>query len=247
MLILTKKSVPKIETGIPGLDELLRGGLPRGRVILLLGEPGAGKTILCSQFLLHGLKSAIVENGLFVSLEENWEHYSDEMATFDWDVASLKKCFMDVSRVRDQPSEIQIGDETIKNFKMVSLVEVIKNHVVDAGVRRIVIDPISHLIFQFTDIVQRRKVLLDLVEALSKTGATCLLSSELREVGGTKRRIQLEEYLVDGVIIMQSNPTGRTLRTIQVEKMRGSSIERSPKPYEIVENGIVVRTMDTVS
>jgi len=55
-------------TGIPGLDEILGGGLPQGRVVLVLGEPGAGKTILCSQYLANGIR--LGESGLFVSMEE---------------------------------------------------------------------------------------------------------------------------------------------------------------------------------
>jgi KaiC/GvpD/RAD55 family RecA-like ATPase len=74
-----------------------------------------------------------------------------------------------------------------------------------------------------------------------------LLASELREVGGTTRRLQLEEYLVHGVIILQSKSSGRSLeRIIQVEKMRGSSIDRSPKPYRITEDGIEVYPKESV-
>jgi KaiC/GvpD/RAD55 family RecA-like ATPase len=250
MLRLTK--IERTLTGIPGLDEMLGGGFTRGRVILVLGEPGAGKTIMCSQFLLNGIQK-FGEKGLFVSLEENKQHYSDEMGTFGWDIAGVEKSgeltFIDASPIRSLSDEVQVGGMSIgkSDFSLVSLLEVIKNRALSTGVKRIVVDPISHLIFQFSDGPQRRKALLDLVEALAKTGATCLLASELREVGGTTRRLQLEEYLVHGVIILQSKSSGRSLeRIIQVEKMRGSSIDRSPKPYRITEDGIEVYPKESV-
>ena len=82
--------------------------------------------------------------------------------------------------------------------------------------RRIVVDPVSTLIFQYPDETQRRKALVDLVKAMSETGATCLLSSELRDVG-----------LQGGVCI-------------QVDTMRETKIDRQPRPYNITEREIEV-------
>lgn len=102
----------KALTGIAGLDGLLRGGLTRGRVILVLGEPGSGKTILCSQFLLNGVQK-YGQKGLFVSLEENREHYFDEMKQFGWDFDSLEKGgkfrFIDASLIRNVPPKMLIA------------------------------------------------------------------------------------------------------------------------------------------
>ena len=57
-----------VATGVEGLDELLSGGFPRGRVVLLLGGPGSGKTILASQFLYNGV-TKYGENGILISLD----------------------------------------------------------------------------------------------------------------------------------------------------------------------------------
>jgi len=239
-------------TGIPGLDEILSGGLPRGRVILALGEPGAGKTILCTQFLVNGIEK-FGENGLFVSLEETKDQYVEEMNALGWNIEGLEReqklSFIDASPIRSLPPEVQVGGVSIgkSEFSLLSLLEVIKNRAVSAGIQRIVVDPVSHLIFQYSDSVQRRKATLDLVQALSKTGATCLLSSELAEVGGSRRKLQTEEYLVHGTILMQTVMRGKsTERVIQIEKMRGMPIDRAPRPYHITQNGIEVYAKEAI-
>ena len=252
MKLTTLKKLERELTGIAGLDAL-SGGLPRGRVVLLLGEPGSGKTIMCTQYLVNGILK-FKEKGLFVSLEENREHYIEEMNTLSWDVEVLEKngqfSFIDASPIRSLPSEGHVGELSVgkPDFSLLSLLEVIKNRATSMGVQRIVVDPISHLIFQYEDFTKRRKAMLDLVEALSKTGATCILASELSEIGwGTKRQLQSEEYLVHGVILMQTASIGKSLqRIIQVEKMRGISIDRSPRPYKITENGIEVYPNESI-
>ena len=249
---ILKRTVARTPTGIPGLDEMLGGGFPQGRVLLVLGEPGAGKTVLCSQFLFNGINK-FGENGLFVSLEEGKGHYSREMSAFSWDFASVEKegkfSFVDASPIRTIPGEVRIGKITIgrQDFSLISLLEVIRSNAKTIDAQRIVVDPISILLFQYPDENQRRKALLDLVEALSETGATCVLSSELRRIGIKARTLQTEEYLVHGVIIMQTIAAGRTMeRIIQVEKMRETLIDPQPRPYRITEKGIEVFPRESV-
>ncbi len=220
--------------------------------MLVLGEPGAGKTILCSQYLANGMIK-FGESGLFVSLEEGKGHFMREMSTFGWDLQSAEKdgkfSFVDASPIRTIPGEVRIGKLTIgkQDFSLISLLEVVRNNAKAIGASRIVVDPISTLVFQYGEENQRRKALRDLVEALAETGATCVLSSELRRVGLRGRILQAEEYLVHGVILMQTLAGGRTMeRTIQVEKMRETAIDRQPRPYRITDVGIEVYPRETV-
>jgi circadian clock protein KaiC len=231
---------------------MIGGGLPQGRVILILGEPGAGKTILASQYLLNGI-GKYNENGLLVSMEETKSHYIREMGTFGWDFQSPEKAgrfaFVDASPIRSIPGEVKVGNLTLgrQDFSMISLLEVVRSSAKKTNAKRIVVDPISLLLAQYSDDIQRRKALLDLVEALSETGATCLLCSELSRVGVKGRTLQIEEYLVHGVILMQTIAAGRTMeRTIQVEKLRETQIDRQPRPYRITEKGIEVYPRESV-
>jgi len=247
-----QKVVVRTPTGIPGLDEILGGGFPQGRTLLILGEPGSGKTIFCSQFLINGINK-FGENGLFVSLEENRNHYEREMNQFGWNFSSAEKegkfSFVDCSPIRAIPGEVKIGKLTIgrQDFSLISLLELIRKNAKAIDAKRIVVDPVSLLMFQYSDEAQRRKTLLDLVEAMSETGATCILSSELRRVGLKGRTLQTEEYLVHGVVLVQTIAAGRTMeRIIQVEKMRETQIDRQPRPYRITERGIEVFPRESV-
>jgi KaiC/GvpD/RAD55 family RecA-like ATPase len=244
--------VARTPTGVPGLDEILGGGFPQGRVVLVLGEPGAGKTILCSQYLANGI-TKFGENGLFVSMEEGKGHYWREMSAFGWDLEDAEKAgkftFVDASPIRTIPGEVRIGKLTIgrQDFSLISLLEVIRSSAKAIGAQRIIVDPVSLLLHQYNDESQRRKALLDLVEALAETGATCVLSSELQRVGLKGRIIQIEEYLVHGVILMQTTPVGKIMeRVIQVEKMRETQIDRQPRPYKITDKGIEVYPRETI-
>jgi len=248
--------IARTPTGIPGFDEMLNGGFPKGRVVLVVGGPGSGKTILATQFLVNGIKN-YGENGLFVSLDENKTHFYREMMTFGWNLEELEKqrklMFLDASPIRHIPGEVKIGKLTIgkREFSMISLIESMKSSTQTMDAKRIVIDPIASLVFQYPDVVQRRTAILDLIEALLGTGATSILTLELRAAGvisaGLERSVQLEEYLAHGVIVLQTIQVGRSLvRAVQVEKMRETPIDTQPRPYKIGESGIEVFPRESV-
>lgn len=245
------KANDKVRTGIPGFDELVDGGLPRGRVILLVGGPGTGKTIFCAQFLVKGV-TEYDESGLFVSLDENKFHLYREMSKFGWDLAKLeasgKFAFVDASPIRHIPGEVKLGKLTIgkREFSMASLIDVVRRNVETTRAKRVAVDPVASLIFQYPELGERRTAILDLIEALVGTGATCVLTTELR-ASGLERSVQLEEYLAHGVVIMQTLQAGKgLLRAISVEKMRETLIDTQPRPYKIGKEGIEVYPRESI-
>ncbi|MEM3727542.1 MAG: ATPase domain-containing protein [Candidatus Bathyarchaeia archaeon] len=241
----------KTPTGIPGLDEMLSGGFPKGRVILVMGGPGTGKTVLSTQFIINGIEK-FNENGVFVSLDESKTHFYSEMSKFGWNLAKYesekKFAFVDASPIRHLPGEVKIGKLTIgrRDFSMLSLIEAVKNGAQNVKAQRIVVDPIASLVFQFPDPVERRTAILDLIEALTSLEATTILTTELRAYG-LERGVQLEEYLAHGVIVMQNLRAGRAyVRALQIEKMREAEIDMQPRPYRITNSGIEVFPEETV-
>src|SRR5256712_1781363 len=230
-------------TGIPGLDKLLSGGLPKGRIILLTGGPGTGKTILSSQYLVNGIMD-YDENGVYVSLDENKQHVFEEMVDFGWDLPELEHqkrlIFLEASPIRYLPAEIKVGRLTVgrKEFSMATLVEMIKTSVKEIDAKRIVVDPVTTLVFQYDGVVNQRNALVELIEALADTGATCIITTELRRPG-FERNVDYEEYLAHGVVLLQQLQVGKSLlRVIQIEKMRKTPVDNQPRPYRITESGI---------
>ena len=238
-----------VPTGVYGLDELIGGGFPKGRIILILGGPGAGKTLLASQFLYKGL-SEHSENGIMVSLDESKKHYYSEMMNFGWDFQKAedegKFGFIDATRLSRVAilKEKMVKEETSslrgKQLSVDSLVEQLEEKIRQINAKRVVLDTLASLFYRFLDPIERRTAGVDLIEALSDIGTTTLVTTELLQLG-LERKIMDEEFLVHGVIMMQTLFSGgTTTRALQVEKMRGVSVNTNVVPYTIDRNGLEV-------
>jgi KaiC/GvpD/RAD55 family RecA-like ATPase len=243
--------VERVPSGIPGLDDMLYGGIPKGRVVLVVGGPGTGKTIFCAQFLISGIMEHN-EPGLFISLDESRHHIIREMASFGWDIPELEKrnmwAFTDISPIRHLGGDVKTEKLAIgkKGFSLEAAMEEIRRSAKAISAKRIAVDPITSFIFQYPDIIQRRSVILELIEALTLTGATTVMTTELR-MTGLERSVQLEEYLAHGVIILQTLQIGKSAtRVIQIEKMRETPIDTQMRPYRITENGLEVYSRESV-
>jgi KaiC/GvpD/RAD55 family RecA-like ATPase len=238
-----------LPTGVEGLDELISGGFPRGRVILVLGGPGTGKTILASQFLYNGI-SQYGENAIFVSLDENKNHYYSEMLKFGWDFKKAEEegkfTFIDATRLSRVAilKEKMLKEETSslrgKELQIDRLVEELQAKIQQIGAKRVVLDTLASLFYRFLDPIERRTASIDLIESLSDIGVTAVVTTELSYLG-LERNLMDEEFLVHGVIMMQTLfHGGTTTRALQVEKMRGANINPNLVPYTIDKNGIEV-------
>jgi KaiC/GvpD/RAD55 family RecA-like ATPase len=238
-----------VPSGIEGLDELISGGFPKNRVVLIIGGPGAGKTILASQFLYKGL-SEYNENGIFVSLDENKSHFYAEMVKFGWDFGKAeienKFGFIDATRISRVAmlKEKMLKEESSsirgKELQVDKLIEELQAMIKQINAKRVVLDTLASLFYRFTDPTERRTAGIDLIEALSDSGATVMVTTELGQLG-LERKISDEEFIVHGVIMMQTLFSGGTsTRGLQVEKMRGVSINNNLVPYTIDKNGIEI-------
>src|SRR5438445_10953236 len=85
---MTTKGSERVPTGVPGLDEVFGGGVPAGRIYLVEGEPGAGKTTLALQFLLDGARRG--EPCVHVLLSETAEELRAVAASHGWDLKGIE-------------------------------------------------------------------------------------------------------------------------------------------------------------
>ena len=238
-----------------GLDEILNGGLPKGRTILVVGSPGSGKTTFVMQFLASGAKAG--EPGLYVSLDEKPERVKTDLYSFGWDLDGLeqngKLTFIDATQLRRPAHHIGQGSVeegavglTIPELTLGSLVRTIKRVSAEEATQRVAVDPITSLMLRYPEEPKRRRAFLMFFDALESTGCSCIVTSELR-TSMLERRFQLEEYLSHGVVLLHTMVhDGNVIRAVQVEKMRGISHDAQLRPYQIGKSGIEVFPKDRV-
>jgi len=235
----------RVPTGVQGFDTMLGGGLPSKRCVLVCGGPGSGKTIFGVQFLYSGV-TKYDEAGLYITLDESPAKLRKDMASFGWNLERLEKdgelVIVDASPVRTIPAEVKVGSFSIrkKDFSMLSLTHIIKTKAQEIHAKRLVIDPITMFVLQYPEVTERRNAIVDLFEGLTNLGTTNLLMTELR-ANILQREIQPEEFLSDGVLVFHNfMESGRVIRAVQIEKMRGISHDYELRPYKIVKDGINV-------
>ena len=233
-------------TGIPGLDEMLGGGIPRGHTISVFGGPGAGKTTFSLQFLYNG---AVMYNepGIYISLDESISDIKRNVKAFGWDFEKLEKeqkiVFLDASFFRRISDVVKVSEDeknNLKGYSISKLGSLIDDTIQDMDARRVVVDPMSTLIFQYSDLNERRLAVIDLITKLrSRPDCTSFIIMDLR-TSTLEREYQIEEFLTQGTIILQTVPQpeiGLT-RISLIEKMRGTEHDTQPHPYLITKQGV---------
>lgn len=227
------KKIDRVETGIPGLDKLMESGLIKGSVTLVSGGAGAGKTIFCSQFIMHGLEKG--EKCLYVTLEELPEDIKADVRNFGWEFDDF---------IRKKQLFIEYKDP----FQMTDIVTPLVERIKKDNIQRVAIDSTSLLGLYFKDAFEIRKQLYKLVLALKSTGATSVLTAEIPEdIGNKLSRFGVEEFVVDGVIKLYSMKIGEgNFRSLQVVKMRRTRHAEDVFPFDFGKDGIVVKSKESM-
>lgn len=229
------ESLRKEPTGIPGFDEITRGGLPAGRPSLVCGSAGAGKTLFAMEFLVRGA-TLYNEPGVFISFEETDEELTKNVASLGFDLNQLtaeKKVLIDFVFI--ERSEIEETGEYNLEGLFLRL-----GHAIDSiGAKRVVLDTLEALFSALPNEAIIRAELRRLFRWLKEKGVTAVITCERGE--RTLTRYGLEEYVADCVILLDHRVDNQiSTRRMRIIKYRGTSHGTNEYPFLIDENGFSV-------
>ncbi|MEA1993212.1 MAG: ATPase domain-containing protein [Euryarchaeota archaeon] len=228
-----------IKIGITGLDEMLNGGIPRGRTILLTGSTGTGKSTLGTEFLVKGIENS--ENGVLVSLEEDLEDLHEDYLNFGWDLKELEE--EEKLKVITPPMPLKIGEMDIE---IDNLINTIQKAVSDINAQRIVIDSLSVLTAGIKEKEQRKKI-LKLSTLLRELECTSMVISEVTEAEEENSDYGVSGYVFQGIISLYYKKKGASrVRGIEIRKMRGLEHSTKTKTMELTPEGLKVYSEDFI-
>jgi KaiC/GvpD/RAD55 family RecA-like ATPase len=233
----------RVKTFIEGLDKMLNGGFIQGRNILLSGPCGSGKTTMLMQFVCNGALNG--EKSLYVTLEEKKDKIMKDMMKLGIDVEKAEKegnLFIIGGPIANLNSYMHKVDANIDN-----IIKEIEDVVMQNGIKRVAIDSINLLTMLLQTDEEKRLALASLCNTLSAAGCTSVLTSETKEHSMDLSRYGMEEFVVDGVIVLYLVRQGSSfVPGIVVRKMRGINHDKEIRYYQITDKGIVVYPEETM-
>jgi KaiC/GvpD/RAD55 family RecA-like ATPase len=215
--------VRRVATGSEALDALLDGGFPEGSVILLAGNPGVGKTVFSTSFLVEGARQG--EVGVYLT-------FAEDRQTLVTNLSSHLE--VDLARLEEEGLlKILEGltlDERGVNITLETLLETIQV----SGARRLVIDSVTAMLQSFPNPIRVRQFIHTVISKIVRQmGCTTLLNVEI-PLGEERVGIGVEQFVADGVLVLRAGELdGRLIREMEVVKMRGVRLRERKVIYSL--------------
>ena len=231
----TRKRQPqrrdRLSTGVPGLDEMIGGGVIAGDAVMLTGPAGSGKSTVATQFMVAGLDSG--ETGVIAVFEEYPEEYLARANTRNPNVGKMIQSGK-LELIYLRPLDLSV-DEALA--AILEAVERLK-------AKRVVIDSLSGFEVALAPTFREdfRESLYRLVGTLTATGVTVFMTAELSEAFSEARfTSENVSFITDEIIVQRYiEMKGELRRVMAVIKMRGSDHTHEFRSYEITAKGVVV-------
>lgn len=248
----------KVKTGVPGLDDMLEGGLIPARAYIVSGTTGSGKTTLAMQFLLEGVRQG--ERVVYVCLDEPPNEVKSDMRSYGWDIGRVqvfdatpdimsydKTPVRDVSTERriiyfkDVPDSIRLTSERSPvDMTINTIQEILKQEMKERRYSRVVIDSLTSLRYFYIRTSEENSSMMSFLRLLSDLEVTSLLTLHLPEVS----KPDVEVHVARGEIRLHKWIDGRGLvRGVTIEKYRGSSHDHRLRFMRITSEGVVVKPL----
>jgi circadian clock protein KaiC len=221
------------DTGIAGLNQVLRGGLPSNRLYVIEGDPGSGKTTLALQFLLEGARFG--QRVLYVTLSETLEELTDVARSHGWTLDGID--FLELDSLSERleedanytvyhPADVELG-ETIKRIRV---------EVERLNPQRVALDSVSELKILSQTSVRYRREILGLKQFFAGRKCTVLILDD-RTTPASEQQLQ---SIAHGVIRLEQEEReyGSTKRQARIIKMRGVSFFGGRHDFSIRAGGI---------
>ena len=234
--VSTRPGPDRLRTGIAGLDDILGGGLPKGHLYLVEGDPGTGKTTLALQFLLEGIRQG--ENVIYVTLSESRSELEQVAHSHGWSAESLRIYEM-VPPEDDLSAEAQYTVFHPSEVELADTITAILEQVDQTKPQRVVFDSLSELRMLARDPLKYRRQILALKRHFAGRNCTVLLLDDRTAEGSHDLQLQ---SIAHGVVMMQSleRDFGIKRRRVEIRKLRGSSYREGFHDYTIETGGIFI-------
>jgi circadian clock protein KaiC len=243
----------RISSGIKELDALLSGGFPKDRIVLVSGSPGTGKTIICFHYLNAAIQQG--EKCLYLSTDEPVDALISEALDFGFDFQPA---------INQNKITFYFLDIEKKNIH-----KIIQNEINNGKYRRVIIDSLSPLAekpvwlvkngyeeipeessmisstIPLDSIQAKRYHLRKIISIFKNANISTLMTSEIAEGSKNNSRDSIIEFLADGLIVLDLDPT-MDRRKLMIKKMRKTAHTLKPHDISITENGISFSSLEHV-
>ncbi len=233
----------RVGTGIEGLDSLLQGGYPQGSVTLVAGTPGTGKTIVCFHYLNAGIKNK--EKCLFLTSDERISNLVHQAKKFGFDFDSAVKndqltfMFLDLEKHtihKQMEEEVRLGKYSRVVLDSLTPLSEMPVWVANRGSEIIPTEnTVANTPLPLDSIQATRMHVRRILRILEEDSCTALVTSEIPEGTRNLSRDSVSEFLVDGILVLDVDPT-MDRRKLMIRKMRGTKHTLKPRDIEIANN-----------
>jgi circadian clock protein KaiC len=226
---------PAASTGVPGLDDILTGGLTRRRLFLVEGVPGSGKTTLALQYLQAGARNG--ESVLYVTLSETEEELRAVAESHGWALEGVEiRELTPPEGVLDRDEQNTLFDPS--EIELASTTKLILDDVERLRPARVVFDSLSELRLLAGSALRYRRQILALKQFFATRDCTVILLDDLT---ATDRDLQVQSIAHGVILLEQLNPDfGAERRRLRVVKYRGVRFRGGYHDYVINRGGIEV-------